>query len=100
MVELNSQPKHGFNSLETVKSPMSKVIKCKWSYLFAIQHRPSVELVQCKNNKVNALISGHPGGLTLGNPQAFAPRHLQIPPTQGQYSSTKTYHCPSPGSII
>ena len=47
-----------------------------------------------------ALISGHPGGLTTGNPQAFAPRHLQIPPTQGQYSSTKSYHCPSPGSII
>ena len=23
--------------------------------------------------------------------------HLQIPPTQGQYSSTKSYHCPSPG---
>ena len=40
--ELNSQPKNGFNSLETVKSPMSKLIKCKWSYLFAIQHRLSV----------------------------------------------------------
>ena len=47
-----------------------------------------------------ALISGHPGGLTLGNPRAFAPRHLQIPPTQGQYSSTKSYYCPSPRSII
>ena len=45
----------------------------------------------------NALISGHPGGLTPGNPWAFAPRHLQIPPTQGQYSSTKSYHCPFPG---
>ena len=43
-----------------------------------------------------AVISGHPGGLTQGNPQAFAPRHLQIPPTQDQYSSTKSYHCPSP----
>ena len=30
----------------------------------------------------NALVSGHPGGLT-GNPRAFASRHLQIPPTQG-----------------
>ena len=37
----------------------------------------------------NALISGHPGELTPGNLRAFAPRHLQIPPTQGQYSSTK-----------
>ena len=44
-----------------------------------------------------ALISGHPGGLTPGNPQAFVPRHLRIPPAQGQYSSTKSYHCPSPG---
>ena len=44
----------------------------------------------------NALISGHPGGLIPGNPRAFAPRHLQIPLTQGQYSSTKSYHCPSP----
>ena len=48
----------------------------------------------------NALVSSHPGGLTPGNPRAFAPRHLQIPPTQGQYSSTKSYHCPFPGSII
>ena len=40
----------------------------------------------------NALISGHPRGLALGNPQAFAPRHLQIPPTQGQSSSIKSYH--------
>ena len=24
----------------------------------------------------NALISGHPGGLTPGNPRAFTPRHL------------------------
>ena len=46
---------------------------------------------------INALISGHPRGLVLGNPRAFAPRHCQIPPTQGQYSSTKSYHCPSPG---
>ena len=45
----------------------------------------------------NALISGHPGELTPGNPRAFAPRHLQIPTTRGQYSSTKSYHCPSPG---
>ena len=51
-------------------------------------------------SSVNALISGHPRGLTPGNPRAFAPRHLQIPPTQGQYSSTKSYHCPSPGSRI
>ena len=28
----------------------------------------------------NALISGHPGELTPGNPQTFAPRHLQISP--------------------
>ena len=51
---------------------------------------------KCKNY---ALISGHPGGggMTPGNPRAFAPRHLQIPLTQGQYSSTKSYHCPSPG---
>ena len=42
----------------------------------------------------NTLISGHPGGLTPVNPRAFAPRHCQIPPTQGQYSSTKNYHCP------
>ena len=47
----------------------------------------------------NAIISGNPEGLTLGNPWAFAPRHLQIPTTQGQYSSTQSYHCPSPGSI-
>ena len=46
---------------------------------------------------LNALISGHPGGLTPGNPQAFAPRHLRIPPTQGQYSSTESFHCPFPG---
>ena len=45
----------------------------------------------------NALISGHPRGLTPGNPRAFEPRHLQIPSTQGQYSSTKSYHCSSPG---
>ena len=44
----------------------------------------------------NALMSGHPGGVTPGNPRAFAPRHLQIPLTQGQYSSTKSYHCPPP----
>ena len=31
-----------------------------------------------------ALISGHPGGLTPGNPRTFVPRHSQIPPTQGQ----------------
>ena len=46
--------------------------------------------------KVNALISSQPGGLTPGNPRAFAPRHCQIPPTQCQYSSTKSYHCPFP----
>ena len=45
----------------------------------------------------NALSSGHPGGLTQGNPRTFAPRHLEIPPTQGQYSSTKSEHCPFPG---
>ena len=47
--------------------------------------------------KDNALIGGQPGGLTPGNPRAFVPKHLQIPPTQGQYSSTKSYHCPSHG---
>ena len=54
------------------------------------------------HDHLNALISGHPGGVTPGNPRAFAPRHLQIPLTQGQYSSTKSYHCPPPppGSII
>ena len=36
-------------------------------------------------------------GVDPGEPRAFAPRHLQIPPTQGQYSSTKSYHCPFPG---
>ena len=44
-----------------------------------------------------AIPGGLPGGLTPGNPRAFAPRYLQIPPTQGQYSSTKSYHCPSSG---
>ena len=44
----------------------------------------------------NTLISGHPWGLTPGNPRAFAPRHLQIPPNQGQYSFTKSYHGPFP----
>ena len=44
-----------------------------------------------------ALISGHPRGLTPGNPRVFASRHLQIPPTQSQYSSTKSYQCPSLG---
>ena len=49
MVKLKSQPKNGFNSLETVKSPLSKLIKCKWSYLFAIQHRlkGTVDLQEC-----------------------------------------------------
>ena len=42
--------------------------------------------------KDNALIGGQLGGLTPGNPRAFVPKHLQIPPTQGQYSSTKSYH--------
>ena len=46
----------------------------------------------------NALISGHPGGLTPGKPRAFAPSHLQIPPTQGQYSSTKATTVPLPGA--
>ena len=46
-----------------------------------------------------ALISGHPGGLTPGNPRAFSPRHLQIPPTQGTYSSTeKATTVPPPGA--
>ena len=35
-------------------------------------------------------------GLAPGNPRASAPRHLQIPPAQGQHSSTKSYHCPFP----
>ena len=47
-------------------------------------------------SKINALISSHPGGFTPGKPRAFAPIHLQIPRTQGQYSSTKSYHCLSP----
>ena len=55
MVELNSQPKHGFNSLETVKSPMSKLIKCKWGYLFAIQHRLSV-VTNVKTTKLMHLL--------------------------------------------
>ena len=38
-----------------------------------------------------ALISGHPGELSPGNPTK------PIPSTQGQYSSTKSYHCPSLG---
>ena len=32
---------------------------------------------------MHSLISGHPGGLTPGNPRAFATRQLQIPPTHG-----------------
>ena len=43
--------------------------------------------------------SGYPGGLTPRNPWAFAPRHLQIPPTQVQYSS-QIATTVSPGSII
>ena len=38
-----------------------------------------------------------PGGLTPQNPRAFAPKQLQILPTQGQYSSTKSYQSLSPG---
>ena len=54
--------------------------------------------MQTKKSKLkgNALMSSQPGGLTPGNPRAFAPRHCQIPPTQCQYSSTKSYHCPFP----
>ena len=36
-------------------------------------------------------------GLAPRNLRAFALRHLQFPPTQGQYSSTKSYHCTFPG---
>ena len=61
MVELKSQPKNGFNSLETVKSPLSKLIKCKWSYLFAIQHRLSV-VTNVKTTKFKGL-----GHAILGN---------------------------------
>ena len=32
----------------------------------------------------------HLSAATLGNPQGSAPRQLQIPPTQGQFSSTKS----------
>ena len=56
MVELNSQPKNGFNSLETVKSPMSKLVKCKWSYQYA-----SV-VTNVKTTKFNGL-----GHVILGN---------------------------------
>ena len=35
--------------------------------------------------------------LTPDKPRAFALRHLHISTTQGQYSSTKSYHCPSHG---
>ena len=39
---------------------------------------------------VYALITERPSrGLDPGEPRSFAPRHLQISPTQGQYSSTK-----------
>lgn len=42
------------------------------------------------------LISGHPVGLTPGNPWAFAKWCLQFPPpTQEQYFSTKTSYYPS-----
>ena len=37
-----------------------------------------------------------PGGWPRGTP-AFAPRYLQIPPFQDEYSSSKSYHCLSPG---
>ena len=50
---------------------------------------PAVVKVSQFTSLFNALISGHPQGLTPRNPQAFATRHLKIPPTQGQYSSTK-----------
>ena len=47
---------------------------------------------------IYALISGHAGGLTQGKPPSICTKtSLQIPPTQGQYSSSKSYHCPSPG---
>ena len=39
--------------------------------------------------KIMHLSAAIPWGLTPGNPRAFAPRHFQIPPTQGHYSSTK-----------
>jgi len=55
------------------------------------------ELAQATSN---ALISSHSGGLAPEKPGAFEPRHLKIPPTQAQVSSTKSYHSPSPGSKI
>ena len=40
--------------------------------------------------------SGGGGGVNPGNTRAFAQWHKQIPPTQKQYFSTKSYHCPYP----
>ena len=37
----------------------------------------------------NALISGHPGGVTPGNPRAFAQRCLQIPPPRNNIVQQK-----------
>ena len=44
---------------------------------------------------LSAAIPG--GGVTLGNPRAFAQRRLQIPPTQKEDFLTKSYKRPSPG---
>ena len=48
-----------------------------------------------------ALISGHPGGFTPGNPQAFAPRHSQIPPTlRANILPQKATTVPPTGSLL
>ena len=44
-----------------------------------------------------ALISGHPGGLTPGNPRVFAPRHLQIPLPKSNIFPEKATIVPPPG---
>ena len=49
----------------------------------------------------NALISGHPGGLTPGYPRAFAQWRLQIPPTQNQcFFFTKRWRKLLSGAIL
>jgi len=45
--------------------------------------------------EIYALLSGHPGALTAGNPKAFAQQRLQIPPSKNNNFPIKSFHFPS-----
>ena len=82
----------------TIEADLNAIIKevCIGKYKFQ-QNLKSVYCLYLQPCMIMHLSAAISGGVTPGNPRAFAQRRLQIPPTQKEDFLTKSYKRPSPG---